>query len=145
MTSFQYFSVLDFSSGKEMYPQQQASSSLSLIQDGLVGKRLENTWNWDFRWALLEIRLLFYPISGSMEKNHVQEKGHLLPQVHYFIPFYHILPYFISSYFCQTPVLRLGVDFTFNLDNNDNNDNDNNDKNNPHLNFLKGTVLGVKG
>ena len=37
--------------------------------------------------------------------------------------------------------LRLGVDFTFTLDNNDNNDNDNN---NLHLNFFKGTVLGVK-
>ena len=34
----------------------------------------------------------------------------------------------------------LGVDFTFTWDKNDN-DNDN-DKNNPHLNFLKGTVLG---
>ena len=33
---------------------------------------------------------------------------------------------------------RLGVDFTFTLDNNENNDN------NPHLNFFKGTVLGVK-
>ena len=33
---------------------------------------------------------------------------------------------------------RLGVDFTFSLDNNDN------DNNNPHLNFFKGTVLGVK-
>ena len=32
----------------------------------------------------------------------------------------------------------LGVDFTFTLDNNDN------DNNNPHLNFLKGTVLGDK-
>ena len=42
--------------------------------------------------------------------------------------------------------LRLGVDFTFTLDNNHNNDNnnDNNDNNNPHLNFFKGTVLGVK-
>ena len=40
--------------------------------------------------------------------------------------------------------LGLGVDFTFILDNNDNhNDNDNND-NNPHLNFFKGSVLGVK-
>ena len=39
--------------------------------------------------------------------------------------------------------LRLGVDFTFTLDNNDNNHN-NNDNNNPHLNFFKGTVLGVK-
>ena len=39
--------------------------------------------------------------------------------------------------------LRLGVDFTFTSDNNDNhNHNDNND--NPHLNFFKGTVLGVK-
>ena len=38
--------------------------------------------------------------------------------------------------FCQTPALGLGlgVDFTFAQDNNDN----------PHLNFLKGTVLGVK-
>ena len=34
--------------------------------------------------------------------------------------------------------LRLGVDFTFTLDNNENNDN------NPHLNFFKGTVPGVK-
>ena len=42
--------------------------------------------------------------------------------------------------FCQTPVLGLGlgVDFTFAWDNH--NDNDNND--NPHLNFVKGTVLG---
>ena len=41
--------------------------------------------------------------------------------------------------------LGLGVDFTFTLDNNDNNDNNgNNDNNNPHLNFFKGTVLGVK-
>ena len=35
--------------------------------------------------------------------------------------------------------LRLGVDFTFTLNNN----NHNND-NNPHLNFFKGTVQGVK-
>ena len=34
--------------------------------------------------------------------------------------------------------LRLGVDFTFTLENNDNNDN------NPHLNFFTGTVLGDK-
>ena len=41
--------------------------------------------------------------------------------------------------------LRLGVDFTFTLDNNhNNNDNDNDNNNNPHLNFFKGTVLGVK-
>ena len=46
--------------------------------------------------------------------------------------------------------LSLGVDFTFTLDNNHNNDNHNNndnndnDNNNPHLNFFKGTVLGVK-
>ena len=47
--------------------------------------------------------------------------------------------------------LRLGVDFTFTLDNNDNNNDNNdnhknndNDNNNPHLNFSKGTVLGVK-
>ena len=46
------------------------------------------------------------------------------------------MPVFASSahVFCQTPVLGLGleVDFTFTWDNNDN----------PHLNFLKGTVLG---
>ena len=43
---------------------------------------------------------------------------------------------------CQTPVLGLGlgVDFTFAWDNNNNN----NDNNNPHLNFVKGTVLGDK-
>ena len=46
--------------------------------------------------------------------------------------------------------IRLGVDFTFPLDNdhnnnnNNDNDNDNNDNNNPRLNFFKGTVLGVK-
>ena len=41
--------------------------------------------------------------------------------------------------------LRLGVDFTFFLDNNHNNHNNNdNDNNNPHLNFFKGTVQGVK-
>ena len=39
---------------------------------------------------------------------------------------------------------RSGVDFTFTWDNKNNyNDNDN-DNNNPHLNFFKGTVLGVK-
>ena len=43
--------------------------------------------------------------------------------------------------------LRLGVDFTFTLDNNNddnNNENDNDNNNNPHLNFFKGSVLGVK-
>ena len=47
---------------------------------------------------------------------------------------------------CQTPVLGigLGVDFTFTLYNNDNDNNDNDNNNNPHLNFFKGTVLGVK-
>ena len=48
--------------------------------------------------------------------------------------------------FCQTPVLGIGqgVDFTFAWDNNDknNDNNDNNDKNHPHLNFMRGTVLG---
>ena len=41
--------------------------------------------------------------------------------------------------FCQTPVLGLGlgVDFTFAWDNN-------NHKNTPHLNFVKGAVLGNK-
>ena len=40
---------------------------------------------------------------------------------------------------CQTPVLGLGlgVDITFALDNHNNH-------NNPHLNFVKGTVLGDK-
>ena len=40
---------------------------------------------------------------------------------------------------CQTPVLGLGlgVDFTFAWDNNNND-------NNPHLNFMKGKVLGDK-
>ena len=58
-----------------------------------------------------------------------------------------IFRYFFAK--LQVLGLRLGVDFTFTLDNNDNdnhndnNDNDNND-NNPHLNFFKGTVLGVK-
>ena len=59
---------------------------------------------------------------------------------------------FSNSIFVKLQVLgpRLGVDFTFTLDNNDNNNannynNDNdNDNNNPHLNFFKGTVLGVK-
>ena len=47
-------------------------------------------------------------------------------------------PRWISFHFCRTPVLGQGpgVDFTFAWDHNDNND-----KNNPHLNFLKGTVL----
>ena len=40
--------------------------------------------------------------------------------------------------------LRLGVDFTFALDNNDNNDNNNDNDNNPHLNSLKETVPGGK-
>ena len=42
--------------------------------------------------------------------------------------------------FCRTPVLGLGlgVDFTFTWYNNNN-------TKNPHLNFLKGTVLGDKG
>ena len=40
--------------------------------------------------------------------------------------------------------LKLGVDFTFAWDNHNNDNNDNNDNNNPHLNFFKGTVLGVK-
>ena len=49
--------------------------------------------------------------------------------------------YIITFVKLQVLGLRLEVDFTFTLDNNDNNDNDNN---NPHLNFFKGTVLGVK-
>ena len=42
----------------------------------------------------------------------------------------------------STPVLGqgLGVDFTFVRD--DNNNDNNNDIKNPHLNFMKGTILG---
>ena len=40
-------------------------------------------------------------------------------------------------FFCQTPVLGLGVDITFAWDNNNNNND--NDKN-PNLDFLRGTV-----
>ena len=36
------------------------------------------------------------------------------------------------------------MDNNHNNDNNDNDNNDNNDNNNPHQNFFKGTVLGVK-
>ena len=55
--------------------------------------------------------------------------------------------FFMDFVKLQVLGLRLGVDFTFALDNNDNNNNNNdndNDNNNPHLNFFKGTVLGVK-
>ena len=47
----------------------------------------------------------------------------------------------ISKNYCQPPVLGLGlgVDFTFAWENHNNHNH-----NNPHLNFLKGTVLGVK-
>ena len=50
----------------------------------------------------------------------------------------------LSWNFCQTPVLGLGlgVDFTFAWDNH--NENHNHNHNNPHLNFVKGTVLGDK-
>ena len=54
-------------------------------------------------------------------------------------------PYIGSGNNCyQTPVLGLGlgVDFTFAWGNNNNNINHNH--NNPHLNFVKGTVLGDK-
>ena len=48
-----------------------------------------------------------------------------------------------AKIFCQTPVLGLGlgVDFTFAGDNHKNHKNEND---NPHLNFVKGTVLGDK-
>ena len=51
----------------------------------------------------------------------------------------------IQKNFCQTPVLGLGlgVDFTFAGDNHKNHKNHKN-HNNPHLNFVKGTVLGDK-
>ena len=47
---------------------------------------------------------------------------------------------FQAEHFCQTPVLglRLGVDFIFAGDNHNQNNS------NPHLNFVKGTVLGDK-
>ena len=50
----------------------------------------------------------------------------------------------LLNYFCQTPVLGLGlgVDFTFAWDNHKNHKNHNH--NNPPLNFVKGTVLGDK-
>ena len=50
------------------------------------------------------------------------------------------LKHFLTIFFCQTPVLGLGLgaDFTFAWDNHTNN------HNNPHLNFVKGTVLGHK-
>ena len=41
------------------------------------------------------------------------------------------------SWYCQTPVLGLGLDFSFAGDNHRN-------RNNPRLNFVKGTVLGDK-
>ena len=51
--------------------------------------------------------------------------------------------YGLRDHFCQTPVLglRLGVDFTFAGDDHNNHKNEND---NPHLNFLKRTVLGDK-
>ena len=52
--------------------------------------------------------------------------------------------FFFAFFFVKLPVLGLGlgVDFTFAWNNNNNNkDNNDNDKN-PHLNFLKGAVLG---
>ena len=52
---------------------------------------------------------------------------------------------YMKVYFVKLQVLGLEVDFTFPLDNNHNNKNNHNDNhNNPHLNFFKGTVLGVK-
>ena len=46
------------------------------------------------------------------------------------------------NWYCWTPVLGLGleVDFTFANNNNNNNINDKN----PHLNFMKETILGDK-
>ena len=52
-----------------------------------------------------------------------------------------ILDLQVMDTYCQTPVLGLGlgVDFTFAWDNHNHNNH-----NNPHLNFVKGTVLGDK-
>ena len=74
-------------------------------------------------------------------------KGYMVCRKNYDKP--RLLPNVLYLFFVKLQVLglRLGVDFTFTLDNNDNDDNDNNDNdnnNNPHLNFFKGTVLGVK-
>ena len=55
--------------------------------------------------------------------------------------FYQDPPIIITFVELQVLGQRLGVDFTFAWD--DNNNNSKNDKN-PHLNFLKGTVLGDK-
>ena len=51
---------------------------------------------------------------------------------------------FLTKECCQTPVLGLGqgADFTFAWDNHNNHNNHNH--NNPHLNFVKGTILGDK-
>ena len=48
-------------------------------------------------------------------------------------------------FYCRTPVLGLGlgVDFTFAWDNKNKHNKNNNNKN-PHLNFMKGTILGDK-
>ena len=70
-------------------------------------------------------------IGHSRTLNHIaQAYPTLVVLVHYQIQ---------NNFFCQTPVLGLGlgVDFTFAWDNNHNH-------NNPHLNFVKGTVLGDK-
>ena len=50
----------------------------------------------------------------------------------------------VEKYFCQTPVLDLGlgVDFTFAWYNNKDN---NNDKNNTQLNFFKGIIIALGG
>ena len=72
------------------------------------------------------------------------------PKVICFYKQLHLLPIYVfypPLLFCQTPILGLGlgVDFTFagDNDNNHNHKNHNND-NNPHINFVKGTVLGDK-
>ena len=64
-------------------------------------------------------------------------------QVHETLEIFDLVEISWSVLHCQTPVLGLGigVDFTFAGDNHKNHKNEND---NPHLSFVKGTVLGDK-
>ena len=80
-----------------------------------------------------------YNCTGKISHTGIRNIGHSITSIFSSSP--NIFNTFVKL---QVLGLRLGVDFTFTLDDNDNhNYNDNND-NNPHLNFFKGTVLGVK-
>ena len=56
----------------------------------------------------------------------------------------HIILSYLTIVKLQVLGLRLGGDFTFTLDSNHNHNAKDDNDNNPHLNFFKGTVLGVK-